>query len=295
MTTPSRILNFILYGGLQFAAIVFPRPVLLFKGRVWGFFLYFLDKKHRTLAHQNIAIAFPDKSLSFRRKIARKSFIQFGEVIFDLLKISHFSNKKISRLLAIEGEQYLEKALKEKKGVLLFSAHYGNWEIASFLLSRISKLHVVARPLDSFFWEKKILNLRKKLGASVIYKHEAARKVMKALHNQETVAILIDQNVLRSQAIFVNFFGKQAATTPSLATFHLRTLAPIVPVFCYPEKDHTYRVQIMPPVQVASGEKNDQSVLKITQICSKIIENQIRSRPQFWFWVHNRWKTRPKK
>jgi len=294
MKLPSQILNFIFYGGLQFAAIVFPRPLLLFKGRVWGFFLYFLDKKHRTLALQNIAIAFPDESLTFRKKIAKQSFVHFGEVIFDLLKISHFNNQRISRLLTIEGEQYLKKALEEKKGVLLFSAHYGNWEIASFLLSRISKLHVVARPLDSTFWEKKILNLRQKLGASVIYKHEAARKVIKALHNRETVAILIDQNVLRSQAVFIDFFGKQAATTPSLAAFHLHTQAPIVPVYCYPEKNHTYRVQIMPPVQVLSEEKNDGIVLKITQICSKIIENQIRSRPQFWFWVHNRWKTRPK-
>jgi KDO2-lipid IV(A) lauroyltransferase len=104
---------------------------------------------------------------------------------------------------------------------------------------------------------------------------------------------LIDQNVLRQQAVFVDFFGKKAATTPSLASFSLRTKAPLIPIFCYPTSSHAYHLKIFSPLSTTLGGNYHQEVLKITQICTKIIETQIRKNPDYWFWFHNRWKTRP--
>jgi KDO2-lipid IV(A) lauroyltransferase len=107
------------------------------------------------------------------------------------------------------------------------------------------------------------------------------------------VAILIDQNVLRSEGVFVEFFGKPASTTPSLAMFHLRTGAPLLPVFCYPSSRNTYSIEVGGPVETAKTGDTNQDVLKITQLCTKIIESQIRKNPDFWFWFHRRWKSRP--
>jgi KDO2-lipid IV(A) lauroyltransferase len=107
------------------------------------------------------------------------------------------------------------------------------------------------------------------------------------------VAILIDQNVLDSEAVFVDFFEKAAATTPGLATFHLRTQAPIIPVFSTPTSAYSFFVKILPPINFSPSGDYNQDVLKITQICTKIIEDQIRDNPKYWLWFHNRWKTRP--
>jgi len=135
--------------------------------------------------------------------------------------------------------------------------------------------------------------MRTTLGAEVIYKQQAAKRILQSLRAKEIVVILIDQNVLRSQAVFVDFFGKPAATTPSLAAFFLRTKSPLLPAFCYPTSSNTYHIEILQPLQIDLSDEYDQDVLKITQICTKIIESQIRKNPYHWLWFHNRWKTRP--
>jgi KDO2-lipid IV(A) lauroyltransferase len=132
-----------------------------------------------------------------------------------------------------------------------------------------------------------------KLGAGIINKFGAARPILQALGRNEIVAVLIDQNVLRSQAVFVDFFGKAAATTPSLAAFHLKTGAPLVPIFVHPGRSGRYVVKIREPLSVPSSGSMEEDVLKITQLCTKIIEHEIRQNPELWFWVHKRWNTRP--
>jgi KDO2-lipid IV(A) lauroyltransferase len=187
----------------------------------------------------------------------------------------------------------VENALAKKKGVLIFTAHFGNWEFGSAAVSEIGPFQVIARALDNPLLEKELFKLRTKLGAGIIYKFGAGKPILQALRRNEIVAILIDQNVLRSQAVFVDFFGKPAATTPALAAFHLKTGAPIVPVFCSPINDGTYCLKIMEPLEIPSTGHFEEDVLKITQICTKIIEHEIQKHPEYWLWVHRRWNTRP--
>lgn len=294
MTNLKTLLEFILFQMINFCFFFLPRKAALSGGRLFGSLFYAFDRKHRRIALTNLETAFGSApSISEQKRIARKAFCHFGEVIFDLIKISHLKKKKRLELVSLEGAEHLRSALKERKGALLFSSHYGNWEVAPLLLSQFGPLNVIARPLDNSLLEKKLLKLRTDLGARVIYKRQATRQVIRALRANEMVAILIDQNVLRSQAVFVEFFGKEAATTPSLATFFLRTKAPLIPVFCTLTSDHTYHIQVLEPLSFAPGKESSQDVLKITQVSTKIIENQIRANPDCWLWFHNRWKTRP--
>jgi len=284
----------ILFKLVQGFLFLFPRKFCLALGRLLGFFFYLLDKKHRHIAHSNLSISLgKSHSLKSLKSIARSSFSHFGEVMLDLVKFSTLKEHKKSKLIAVEGAEHIQNALLGKKGVLLFTAHFGNWEIAPYFVSRLGNLKVMARPLDNVFLEKELLRMRLELGEEVIYKQKAAREVLRSLHENSMVAILIDQNVLDSEAVFVDFFGRAAATTPGLATFHLRTQAPIIPVFSTPTSAHTFHIKILPPVKVSLSGEHKQDVLKITQICTKIIENQIRDNPKYWLWFHNRWKTRP--
>jgi len=215
-------------------------------------------------------------------------------MLADILKWSSLSQEKREELLRVEGAENIHQALRQGQGILLFSAHFGNWEVASEALAKLAPLHVVARPLDSRTAEKELLRFRSSLGARIIYKHQAAKPILQALRRNEMVAILIDQNVLRSQAVFVDFFGLPAATTPSLASFHLRSRAPLLPVFCYPTSSLSYLVKIFPPLDFKPSGDWSADVLKITQHSTKMVEAEIRRRPELWFWFHDRWKTRPR-
>lgn len=283
-----------LFRSLRILASFFPRPWCLWLGRNLGLLLYHTDKKHRRITLSNLETAFGD-ALSPRvlRGISRRCFMHYGKVILDIIKFPSLSEEEKRDIVRIEGQHYLEEALRQKRGVLLFSGHYGNWEIASYYLSQMTGLSVIARPLDNLLLEKELHRLRTSLGAKVISKHQAAKRVLHSLRQKEIVAVLIDQNVLRSQAVFVDFFGKKAATTPGLAAFFIRTKASLLPVFCYPTSPRQYCLQIRKPLKISLSGDYNQDVLKITQICTKIIEIQIRHNPDYWFWFHKRWKTRP--
>jgi KDO2-lipid IV(A) lauroyltransferase len=263
-------------------------------GKTLGLAFYYLDKRHRLIALSNLKIAFGKELPSSElKRLARNSFMHFGKIFVDIIKLPHLAEEKRNVLINVEGEENLHKALREKKGALLFSAHYGSWEVAPFFLAKKGRLSVIARPLDNELLEKELLKLRTSQGSNVIYKHQATKKILQSLRQKQMVAFLIDQNVLRQQAVFVDFFGKKAATTPSLAAFFLRTQSPLIPVFCYPTSSHAYCLKIFNPLSITLGGNYNQEVLKITQICTKIIETQIRKNPEYWFWFHNRWKTRP--
>lgn len=287
-------IEFLAFQFLKIPFFFLPRSICLAIGGILGTLVYHADKKHRKIALSNLSEAFGSRlSTLQQKKIAKASFRHFGRIFSDMIKARHIHRDEIRKLLTVEGTEHLEKALSKGKGVLIFSAHLGNWEMATAPVSQIGKVNVIARALDNRLLEREILSIRKKLGAHVIYKQQAARPILRALEANEMVAILIDQNVVRNQAVFVEFFGKTAATTPSLASFFLKTGAPVIPVFCYPVENRKYRVKIFPPLEIPATGEEKQDVLKITQLCTKIIQNQIQENPNVWLWFHNRWKTRP--
>lgn len=272
-----------------------PRSWCLRFGRALGTLVYRLDRHHRNIALANLRQAFGrEKSPAELRTIALDSFRRFGETVADIFKLFHWSPADFEKLIDVEGRENLAGAVAGGKGVLAFSAHIGNWEVGSSVISKAGTLSVIARALDNPCFDRALLRFREGMGARVIYKQQAAKKVLQALRNGEIVAILIDQNVLRREAVFVDFFGRPAGTTPALGAFHLRTGAPLLPVFCLPAAGGRYRLRILPPVSFVPGEDVGADVLKITGICTKIIETAIREDPASWLWVHDRWRSRPK-
>jgi|Deesub1362B_J571_1020462.scaffolds.fasta_scaffold00002_730 KDO2-lipid IV(A) lauroyltransferase len=264
-------------------------------GRTIGYLFYLFDRRHRQLALKNLAQAFKQEIRAKERKrIAGESFRHFGEMIAEFLKYSSLQPEKRRALVRAQGLEYFYQAQSLQRGVIIISAHYGNWEVASYFLSLLGDLNVVARPLDNPRLEKKLSEIRTSLGAKIIYKHEAARPILRSLKAKEIVVLLIDQNVLEDMAVFVDFFGCLAATTPAAAILALRSQAPILPAFCTPTREGYFLVEFNPPLFPPQEEKDrEEQVLQITQRCTKIIESQIRKAPEYWMWFHNRWKTRP--
>jgi len=287
--------EFLAFLALKFFISLLPRSWCLALGRSLGTLAFYLDGRHRRIALRNLRTAFGgQKGPAEFRAIARASFRHFGQVMIDILKLFHYERSKIEELVAVEGWENLVNAIRLGKGVLLFSAHFGNWEIGSVIISKAVKLNVIARALDNELIEAELVRFRQRMGGHVIYKQQAAREVLRALRNREAVAILVDQNVLRVQAVFVDFFGRPAGTTPVLGAFALRTEAPLVPAYCLPVASGRYLLKILPPPAIAPDKDVGTNVLKITQTCTKIIENEIRENPGFWLWFHDRWRSRPK-
>jgi KDO2-lipid IV(A) lauroyltransferase len=123
----------------------------------------------------------------------------------------------------------------------------------------------------------------------VIYRRGALRRVLRALDANQAVAILIDQHIHSSDAVYVDFFNRPAATTSALAALALRTGAPVVPVFALPIPGARFRMVYEHPVEPPPPDDSD-AIREFTQRCTDVLEMYVRRYPELWLWMHRRWR-----
>ena len=251
----------------------------------------------RRILLENQAVAFPAMSPADIARLARESVASLGEAFADFLEVSAMSEEQIRSRIRVVGEENLRQARSRGKGVFLLSAHFGGWELGAIRAGLLGEpIAPVVRPLDNPLLERELSRRRTRFGNRPIAKREAARDILRALRRGETVAILVDQNVLAREAVFVPFFGRLAATTPALALFQLKTDASVVPVFTWPEGGGRYRLEFEKPIEAGEfrdGAEREAAVRNATARYTEVTESAIRKAPEAWLWVHNRWRTRP--
>jgi KDO2-lipid IV(A) lauroyltransferase len=292
---PTRVvLEAAAFRALSGAAGVLPRPALLSLGTLAGRLGWFLDRRHRRIALDNLRRAMSDQLDEAEiRRVALRCWEHFGRITLDALAFRRLAKEGPRGRVSHEGIDNLRAAYAEGRGVLEFSGHYGHWELAALVQSQLGfPLALVARPLDNPRLEALLRELRQATGNVIIYKRRAVRDILAALRGGLGVAILIDQDA-RDAGVFVPFFGRPASTTPTPALLATRTGVPVLPVHCTPEGDDGYRVVYGEPVRLAPTGDVEADVLALTARYTAILEGWIRSHPEYWLWMHRRWKTRP--
>ncbi len=272
-----------------------PRRAALAMGRLAGHLAWMLDGPHRRVALRNLGEALGDSmDGKSRRRLARRVFGHFGTVAVECLLLHRLRPGDVERLIDYEGREHLQEAFLKGKGVLLFSGHYGSWEVVTVMQGFLGYPGaIVARPLDNPYLDRLLVRNRTSSGNLVIRKRKALREIVRALRKAWAVGIMIDQDARGTDPVFVDFFGRPAATIPTLALLALRTGAPIVPVFGIPLPGGRYRISYLPEVPVKSSGDREADVRIITQECTRLIEDRVREHPEYWLWMHKRWKSRP--
>jgi Kdo2-lipid IVA lauroyltransferase/acyltransferase len=267
-----------------------PDFVVRAMGSTIGLLSYLVDAPHRRVALANLAQCFPNRSEAERRAIARRTFRHFGQLLLELLR---FGARDRAKMVEIEGAERVRHAYAKGKGVLFFTGHFGFWELhAIHHGSAFEPIGVIARALDNPRLNALLERIRGATGNHCIYREGAVRRVLKTLHGGHGVAMLIDQHMHSPDAIWVNFFERQAATTSTLAALALRTEAPVIPVFALPLPGGRYKFVYEAPVEPPSGE-GPEAVREFTQRCTDVLEMYVRRHPELWLWMHRRWRDAP--
>jgi KDO2-lipid IV(A) lauroyltransferase len=269
---------------------VVPMQVVLAFGSILGRAFYWFDGPHRRRAIRNIQAAFPLRSPGECRQIARGMFAHFGRLLTVLLKFSTMTPQQMLARVKFEGEERVVSAHAQGKGVLLFTGHFGFWEINALVHAlHLRPMSVLARPLDNPLLDRLLESTRMKTGNSVIYRRGAIRRVLRALDSNEAVAVLIDQHIQTADAVYVEFFNRPAATTSALAALALRTGAPVVPVFALPLPGGRFRMVYEHAVDPPPADEPD-AIRELTQRCTDVLEMYVRRYPDLWLWMHRRWR-----
>lgn len=272
---------------------VLPMTAVLSLGSLLGRAFHRLDRGHRRLAIQNLQAAFPLRTPAECRGIARTMFEHFGRLLMVLLKFSTLSQEEMLAHVEFDGEERVRAAHARGKGVLLFTGHFGFWEINALVHALVLEpMAVLARPLDNRLLHDLLERVRRSTGNSVIYRQGAIRRVLRALASNQAVAVLIDQHMQSADAVYVDFFNRPAATTSALAALAIKTGAPVVPVFALPLPGGRFRMVYEHPVEPPAAT-DEHAILEFTQRCTDVLEMYVRRYPELWLWMHRRWRDVP--
>jgi KDO2-lipid IV(A) lauroyltransferase len=259
-------------------------------GRLWGD----LDRRHLAIAADNLRRAFPHWDEARVMLTARAVYAYLGELLLDLLWTSRHSREEILSRVEVVGGEHVREAIAAGRGVLYVTGHFGNWELNAVAHAWLfGPVSVVARALDNPALDRRLCAARSRSGNQVIYKERALSRVMKALRDGQGVAILVDQNVQEADGIFVDFFGRPAASTTVAAALALKTGCAVIPGCAIPLGGGRYRLRYDPPLRFNPTGDRDADIAGLTQQIASHLEGWIRERPERWLWLHRRWKTQP--
>lgn len=266
-----------------------PRPLAEWLGRQCARVLDSAVPRLRRFGRRNLEMALPDRSLSEREAILDGVFASIGRVLVAFARFPDITRQRIGDWIRYEGYEHFEEAKRRGKGVLFATAHLGNWELSAFAHAYLSSpMHVVVRPLDNPLVDALVEERRALSGNTITGKRDAARTILRALQQNEAVGILIDQNSMPEQGVFVDFFGIPACTHATFAKLAIRTGATVIPGYAiWSPAELKYILKFDPPLDMSDD------VVECTQRLQSHFEQVIRRYPDQWLWVHRRWKTRP--
>jgi KDO2-lipid IV(A) lauroyltransferase len=292
LTTPEWLLYRLLNRLLGMLGRI-PPSIAKKSGDLLGDMGFVLDKRHRNITLDNIALALGGE-LNAQQQVAlaRAVYRNLGQIIFEVGWWMTARPETLNQIIHIDGLEYFQAASERGKGMLFVTAHIGNWELLPYIGSYLQMpVNIVYRPLDF-----KPLNLvfersRSRFGAKLIPSRHALLRILKALKKGEAVAMLMDQNVDYSDGVWVDFFGHPACTSKSMAVIAMKTGASVLPVFLYRQATG-FRATIGGIIPPSSTGDQTKDIEANTARYTQAIEQAIRQSPDQWFWVHRRWKTK---
>jgi KDO2-lipid IV(A) lauroyltransferase len=252
---------------------------------------YHIAPRRRLITLNNLTKAFPDKNLDEIQRLAKGAYRNVAIMAAEFADLPFWTKENIGNILDVEGLEHCVTALRKNRGLLMFGAHFGNWELGVIAASLLLKpLVLIYRPLDNSVLENLVTWVRLSTGNRAVAKNSAMWPMVRVLRQNGIIGLLIDQNVANYEGVFVDYFGIEACTTNGLAHLALLTSAPVVPAFMVRQDDNRYRFVFGPEVNLIRTEDEEKDVVENTSIFTTIIEDMVRKYPDQWLWLHERWK-----
>ncbi|MCU0913768.1 MAG: lipid A biosynthesis acyltransferase [Planctomycetes bacterium] len=261
-----------------------------------GDLLWKYYKRGRLRALENLRASFSEQSEAWIEQTGRRSFQHLVMLVMDVLLtprlVSRHNWRRYSRFVKAEYPKWM---MKEGKGLIMVTAHYGNFEIIGYLMGLFGfDIYSVARPLDNKYLNRFLYAVRQRHGLKLVDKKGAAEQMPAIIKQGSTIGFIADQDAGR-KGIFVDFFGRKASTYKSIGLLAITYHLPII-VGCARRVGSRFFFEFVLGRIIFPHEwaDKDDPLTWVTAEYSRAIEAFVREDPTQYWWVHRRWKTRPK-
>ncbi|MBN2097185.1 MAG: hypothetical protein JW714_01770 [Candidatus Omnitrophica bacterium] len=288
-----------LYLGYKIGELVaqgLPLDSAYFIADIAGRVYYWLSKKDRDIVINNMKVVLNSKTDSLDQVLrsSKMVFVSFGRYLVEFFRAPKIDLEFVKQKVIFEGKENLEQALSLRKGVLLVSAHLGNWEFGGIFLSLLGyKINAIAWSHQQKAVNDLFVQRRKNKGVRVIPLGTAIRRVFSALKNNEMVGLLGDIDYLHpDQGIKVKFFGQDAVMPQGPAVFSIKCGSPIIPVAVVRIADNRFKLILEKPIIYHPSSNQEADVMNLTQQVALALEFFIAQYPEQWFMLRPRWSNR---
>ena len=256
-------------------------------GRVIGSLAYVCVRRRRLIAHRNISLCFPELDESHVSQLTHRHFQAVSRSFIERTFAFHASPKKLEKVVRLEGVEYIER-FAERPIILLFP-HFVGLDMGIVRLSMLYQMTGMYSRQKSSALNDWLLKGRSRFNAPLpISRQDGIRALIRAIRPGRPTCYLPDLDYGRKDSIFVPFFGIPAATITGLSRLARLSKAVILPVIV-DQGACGYVTRILPPWENFPTK----DLFADTARMNAFIEQQVRLRPEQYYWVHRRFKTRP--
>lgn len=253
---------------------------------------YHVLRIRRDVVFKNLHAAFPFFDGKKLKDIAFNNYYSFALTFLEAMFIPKLMRKQLDEFVIAENIDVMQKAYNKGRGVILLTAHFGNWELgAASIGSQLNiPINVLAKPQRNPLVSEWMDNMRQTFGNKVTLLGTNVREIYKVLSNKGIVGIVGDQRGPREGGIRVKLFGQSTVTYPGTAAIALKLKTPIVVTITCRRPDYKYSC-IFEEIELPENyNSSEEGITYINQKYMEILEKYVNLYPEQWFWMHNIWK-----
>jgi KDO2-lipid IV(A) lauroyltransferase len=248
----------------------------------------------RHVGMDNLKRAFPERDERWHREVLRGSFRSLGRLAAEVAWFDDLRPGNIRERIGFtspESEHHWRNIVRGRRQIIA-TGHFGNWELFAQAQGLMGHpIHIVHRPLKNARLDDLLNDLRSRAGTDVIYKHAAAREILRLLRADEMVAIPIDQHAIGTQGTPIPFFGRLAATTTAPVRLSQLTRAPLsVAVLVRRGETNQHDILVRPPIEPPPPTRSETVLRDVMTRVNLEFEEVVRQYPEQWLWMHRRWR-----
>lgn len=279
---------YIVYGPLYLLSLLPLRVLYLFSDLAY-LIIYYIIRYRRKIVLDNLLIAFPGKTVSQRKVIAKKFYRGFADSFIETIKTFSASESFIRKHFTGDFSVFKELYDKGVPKVQIHSGHYFNWEYAnlSVPLHLGYPLLTVYMPITNKIFDRIFYKMRAKTGAKLLSAVNIRAEILPHRNDKYALALVADQSPGDPRnAFWVNFFNRPTPFVRAPENGARRGNIPVVFSYFTKEKRGYYKIHF----KLADESPSGTQVGELTKKYAHFLQLSIEQQPENWLWSHRRWK-----
>lgn len=270
-----------------------PAPIAYALASFLFYVCYYVLRYRRDTVEENLRYAFPSKTQSERRDIARGFYRHFSTLVVEVLRSTAMPQAEFAERVKFPNLEVLESATSSyTKQAIVLLIHQGNWEWVPHAAMAHMPISAdpVYKPLHSPFWDAFMLETRSRFGASPIAMAAVSRDVIRKRKASRIIGMLADQSGPKYGGYWTDFLSRPASFHRGAGKLANTLDLPVVFAQCQRSGQGAYTVRFH-PISVPPHELDDDAIL---EHYVRLAEKAISEQPETYLWTNRRWKkTRP--